>query len=242
MSFFNSQNTSIRWLVAELTVVVLGILIALAASAWWEGVALARWEENQLLALQIEFQDNLQLLEQTGYQHNQRADSIAKIHNFSTSNEIGTTAEFPIMELTNLVAWRTSDVASGTLDALLASGELGNIRNDELRQLLALWPARVLDSTEDENLGMHYIEFELAPRLASQDFLSAAYANRIAMVSNIRDYEPVDTLGKITITPELPGLIAARLAHQRLAAISISRLEQRAAAILELIDYELARR
>ena len=85
MPIFKTPNQSVRWLLAELSVVVLGILIAFWVSAWWEGVNLSRWEETQLEALRYELNQNLQVFERSGAQHLQKASSIENILDFKES-------------------------------------------------------------------------------------------------------------------------------------------------------------
>lgn len=243
MSIFKTPNQSFRWLLAELSIVVLGILIAFWVSAWWEGVNLSRWEETQLEALRYEFDQNFQLLELTGQQHWRRAVAIENVLDFADSNEIGSSREFPIAELAAIIAWRTSDIATGALDALLASGDLGNIQNDELRRVLAQWPAAVEDAKEDENLAKEFIEFELSPRLAEQGFLVQAYEQRLASLDAALNEIPQLPDGKmatVVVSSNLAGLLAARLAQQKLAAISIGNLQRGTAAIIEMLDRELA--
>ena len=79
--------------------------------------------------------------------------------------------------LAALIAWRTSDISNGTLDALLASGRLADIRDDRLRSALAGWPTVWEDAQEDESLARDFVETVLTPALLGQGVLPAAHAS-----------------------------------------------------------------
>ncbi len=109
--------------------------------------------------------------------------------------------------------------------------------------MLAQWPAAIEDAKEDENLAKEFIEFELSPRLAEQRFLVQAYEQRLANIdANLAELAPVSDgeMAVVVVSPDLAGLLAARLAHQKLAALSIARLQRFTAFTIELLDRELA--
>ena len=131
-----------------------------------------------MTALQAELSDNLARLDQIVSDHDRTAGALQAILDFATQEPVGSQRTFPDSVVAALVSWRTSDIYSGTLSALLASGALGELRSPELRERLALWPAIVNDAQEDETLSVEFVEMVLTPALAGEGVLARAHAAR----------------------------------------------------------------
>lgn len=63
MTIFKLPQQSIRWLLAEICVVVMGILLAISIDAWWQGLEDRRVEHALLQALATEFETNQEFLD-----------------------------------------------------------------------------------------------------------------------------------------------------------------------------------
>ena len=221
---------------AEVIIVVAGILIAFALDASWERWASARWEQTQLQALEVELSDNLTRLDEIISAHDRTASALRAILDFATQEPVGSRRTFPDSVVTALVSWRTSDIYSGTLSALLSSGELGDLGSPALRERLALWPAIVNDAQEDETLAVEFVEMVLTPALAGEGVLARAHAAR----SGPRMARPEVDLGvTVTATLTLSDLTAVRLSHERIARGSLLNVQDEIRGILNLIAAEL---
>jgi hypothetical protein len=135
---------------AELVVIVVGILVALAGDAWWDGLVERREEREAIASLADEFTASLRELELGSQHHRQIAETLRRL--------LGWTGPRPLLPGGDTVAVALNDAIGtyttyndrrGVLDGVIASGGLRLVRNDALRAMLAGWPAVVEDLTED---------------------------------------------------------------------------------------------
>ena len=220
--------------IAEVVIVVLGILIAFGLDSWWDARKAAAWERVELQSLREEFTANVEHIGNVLGAHEKTVAGVESIFEFAAGTP-GATSVFPDTVLTLMITWRTSEIATGTLDALLASGDLGKLRNPELRRDLAGLKAWVLDAQEKEVLARDFIEFVITPALLGQELLAPAYAARPPWGSAF----PSRSV-ELDASAELRDLAAARLAHLNLAIVSQVRLQDALREILTLLDEELA--
>ncbi len=164
-----------RDIITDIVVVVVGILIAFSLDALWD-----RWLERkegmlQLVVLEAEFTGNVEAIRTAAAGHQRlavRSGALFKLLQVSPSGQV---LEVPDTLLGASLAWRTADIPIAAVNALLASGRLHLIRDAELRNLLAAWPAEVQDADEDQLLGRDFVYQQLIPGLATR----AAIANLI---------------------------------------------------------------
>ena len=222
----------------EAGAIVVSILLAFALDAMWEERQLREWEVAQLQALRDELQENHTALNEVILTHDLNAEKMAAMMLQLEAIRSGEEVTFSANILAALVDWRTSDVAVGSIDALLASGRLGDIRNPELRKRLALWSSKVLDAQEDEIVAREFAEQIVASRLAGQGVLAAAYGERSMPGDPSRGRES-DRQITVAVTPEMLDMATARLVHSKMASYSISDLKNHIQEILDLLDAEL---
>jgi len=225
----------------ELVAVVGGILIAFSLDAWWDDRAEARWEVTQLHALHDEFSRNLGEFEAIQLSHERQARHVLRMLAEVAGAEPGTPMPFRDSVLADLVGWRTTDVSSGTLDALLASGRLTAMRNPDLRRMLAEWPAELHDGLEDEELARDFLVYSMAPRLAGEGVMFRAYTAHLGL-SNLPAALELEHDIEVTASVALADLLAERLRHLHYNAGSSVRLQELIGRILEVLEDELATR
>jgi hypothetical protein len=131
---------------AEVVIVVLGILIAFGLDSWWDSRMKLDWEFGQLALLRDEAQSNVEHIESVIDAHKRTAADVQLILTFATKEPFGEFASFKNGTVSSLIQWRTSEMTMGALDALLASGELGEISNPEIRTSLTAWKSMALDA------------------------------------------------------------------------------------------------
>lgn len=223
---------------AEAFAIVAGILIAFAIDAWWQERQDDRWQREQLVALRDEFEANLSSLDWVVRMDEHIAGNIDVLLDEAGRRQIGDTFELPNSTLASLIHWRTSDISTGSLDALLASGRLGDIDDDAIRLKLAEWPSNVHDVQEDEALTRDFVGNVVVPGLLGQGILDTAYRWRPR--PGFRE-QPADTqeMTTITVTPELLELATVRVSHARLAGYSVKRLQDDIRGLVGMIDAEL---
>lgn len=222
---------------AEVVIVVLGILIAFGLDSWWDSRKTLDWEHGQLGLLRDEAQSNVEHIESVIAAHERTAADMQVILTFASREPLGELVNLKNGAVSSLIQWRTSEMKMGALDALLASGELGEISNPVLRTSLTAWKSMALDAQEKENLARDFVEYVLTPTLSDEDYIAPAYAAR-------PPYGNSDELKSRNIevrsSAKLRSLSAARLGHIRMAIYSQNLSLEALQEILLLIDSELA--
>lgn len=235
------ENQNIPWLrlSAESGAIVASILLAFTLDAWWDQQQESGFERVLLESLQREFSQNISELDELSTRHQALGEDLESIRLVLREN-LGNSIDFDGWELSALVYWTTSDIATGTVDGLLASGELRLLSSSELRNLLAAWPAEIEDAQEDEILAREFIEFALTPSLLGQNVVSSLYLISIRQALPFTgEAESPQLPVQVTVTNELVDLTAVRIRHERYAMGSLLRLRAFARRILDMVEIEL---
>jgi len=201
----------LRWLLQGVGVAA-SVLLALAVDASWE-YRLARAEEQEALAqLSAEFTTNRERLGAARQRHTTIRQQALVLLSHIDSLRADPTHQVPDSLLPTLWAWHTYDPATGTLNSLIASGQLGLIQDDSLRAALASWPDRVADLNEDEVTMRDAVRDHLLP------FLARSVRLRRLLVGEDRDMEipPAPTslgppLDQVLLSVELENWLVDRV-------------------------------
>jgi hypothetical protein len=146
-------------------VIVASILLALAADAWWDSVQERTVERNVLSTIRAEFETNLEVLAQTSRSHRKALSAMQTV--ISASQSDSTDAEVPEGSIFNrIVSTPHYNPATGALASTIGSGQIGLIRNVELRNRLAGWDVIISDLVIDEQTRRDFVNHELRPALA----------------------------------------------------------------------------
>ncbi len=235
-----TETQNIPWarLAVEATAIVASILLAFAIDAWWSDREIDQWQTAQLRALRDEFSANLKSLDIIVQTHDSTVRSLESL--IAQIRDTNDTIQVTVSDaaLVALIAWRTSDISTGTLDSLLSSGKLAEIDNSDIRQSLAVWPSEVGDAQEDEILARDFVQNVVVQSLLGQGILEPAYRSR-PLPGDLDDEIEADSSTTFSISPELIDLATIRIIHSQMASQSISQLRVRIRQILELIDAEL---
>jgi hypothetical protein len=222
----------------EAAAIVASILLAFAIDAWWSDREIDQWQTAQLRALRDEFAANLKSLDIIVQTHDSTARSLESLIAQVRDTNEATQVTVSDAALVALIAWRTSDISTGTLDSLLSSGKLAEIDNSDIRQSLAAWPSEVGDTQEDENLARDFVQNVVVQSLLGQGILEPAYRSR-PLPGNLDEEIEADSTTTFSISPELIDLATIRIIHSQMASQSLSQLRVRIRQILEIIDAEL---
>jgi hypothetical protein len=235
-----TEAQKIPWnrLAVEAVAIIVSILLAFAIDAWWADREIDQWQSTQLRALRDEFTANFEGLEDIVRTHDSNAKILESLIAQMQGADDETLLTVSNIALVPLVSWRTSDISTGTLDALLASGKLADIDNSMIRRALAAWPSEVGDAQEDENLARDFVGNVVVPALLGQGVLATAYRSR-ALPGRVETEIDADSSTTISFSSELIELATIRIVHSRMASRSISLLRVRIQQILDLIDAEL---
>jgi len=137
-------------LVTEMIVIVASILLAFWIDAAWEERSERTREYQALNDLQVDFLENEERLQNAVDYGRVRIRSLEALAAIATSR-IPAPSRDSINSLFSQIIWFNAvDPVTSTLDGLKGSGELGILRRERLRTLLARWESHVRDTKEDE--------------------------------------------------------------------------------------------
>ncbi len=150
----------------EGVVIVASILLALAADAWWDGVQERAEERKVLSAIRADFEMNLEILAHTGEYHRRALVAMQNVISASRSDSVDAEVSEGAIFVSWVVATPHYNPATGALAAAIGSGQIGLVRNVELRNRLAGWDAIISDLVIDEQTRRDFVTHELLPALA----------------------------------------------------------------------------
>ena len=136
----------------EGVVIVVSILLAFALDAWWNSRGQRQEEAQVLETLHSEFQAAGTQLDRYLIVHQTTLTSIEAILQSARAAHAAGKAQVAVatVDLARTLIAPTFDPRTGTLDGLLASGRLGILGNENLRQRLSAWPGLLADASEEE--------------------------------------------------------------------------------------------
>ena len=160
----NVTNASeIPWkrITVEAVAIVGSILLAFAIDTWWNDRQDRAEELRTLRALSAEFELNAQWLAYSARSHAQTsasADALLEALRQSDQDNPAVVSDSDVYLVSGHLSFNP---ISGAYDAMLQSGTFRFIRNPEIRESLAAWPATVSDATEND----HLLRTILGPKL-----------------------------------------------------------------------------
>ena len=134
----------------ELVIVVLGVVIGFQVTAWGNERA-ARAQERELLrGLRAELAANVDLLDRVADEHRRTIAQARRVLAWTGPDP----ADVPANTMDTLVTSLITEMpayhpAMGEVEAMLGAGQLGLVRDDSLRTMLASWPT-VLERLQAE--------------------------------------------------------------------------------------------
>ncbi len=241
-----TRKERIQWSVitVEGIAIVISILLAFAIDAWWEE---NRERETESLALSLlvkEFRQNLQQLEQTREGHTDALNATEQLLSMVAPDDgsppdTQTVAPLLVSCLTN----HTFDPRLGTLESLIASGNLQLLRDLELQSMLTEWPTAMMNMLQWQQIERENTEQFMLPY--TYDFVS--YSNILAALNpgdekyNLGDFQPgpfSSDFGKLFASLRFEGMLNSRRINLRELIEQSHRLEENAAAILERLEQQ----
>jgi hypothetical protein len=164
-------------LVLEGLVVVISILLAFALDAWWGRRAADAEMDQELASVRRELETNRLLI-------SNEINALERITAASAAlvDELAASSGAQVVSVPDTLAflvasWAPSlDASFGAIDALISSGRLAGVENEELRLGLARLRGRVADAVEDE----------LAARQISLDHQWSLFMSRMDLRAVVR--------------------------------------------------------
>ena len=181
-------SARIRWFAAEILVVVVGVIIALAINAWWQSRQNAASEAQYLMLLSRDL-DEMQahLTELRAFEQAQIRDGVQAYRILSARTRTPEDQRQASVDMTNLTMRRTMTPSNATYTDLLSTGNLRLISNRALRDRIVSFYAETGRLIEIHNKNNEKIADDLFVPLIFGDGL---FYNR--GTSNIVEIAPID--------------------------------------------------
>lgn len=226
----NARDIPWQRLIAESTAIVISILLAFSIDAWWtERQNIAR-EVRQLQALIAEFDGNRSILD---------AD-INRLRGLTTNLDnitktLSTVSEGSDVEVADRYFWSIRyggivDLSTGTLDAMISSGDLGLLHNESLRSALSAWSAKLNEVQTDQQTLRDFTGSEIIPYLGTLGDFSSL------VLSGANGNDASDNLRTVRSTGRLRTSLAYKLLMARVALIKLEDLEAKTDSAIELLN------
>lgn len=206
-------------MIAEGAVIVASILLAFALDAWWDASQRSRETADLLAALDEEFA--LAAAELDGTLAGQRF--VVAAADTALGRLRAGESRIPAGDVAWVLDAPTSDINQGTLATLMASGGLERLPSQQLRALLAGWPAAVADIQEEELEARSFVRTQLMPYLSGvTDIGIALRAGRGAAAGDIE----VPTDQRLINLLEVRRFYAQRVINERTQSLVDDTLDQ----------------
>ena len=232
----------------EVAVIVLGILLALAADAWWDERLRQDREFGLLLALQEEFEANAEELEQTGRAHLVLLEDA--LHLLEQGRAGPVEREGVSRSVAGLLSEYRTDLNNGVLNGYLATADPELLRNDKIRSALAAWPAVIDQLWQEEMRARRLVDEEISPFLVENGDVAATFRISDGFTSAGRDRlvpiriaaDSANRNAAILDDQEFLNLVALRVRAEREALYKHEQVSVAHDALLGLLKAEIARR
>ena len=222
--------------------IVASILLAFAIDAWWGGVKDRATESEILVGLEAEFERHVAELERREARSERFVDRLTALLTLHAGApelpELPELPEVPVLDTMLLAAIYTPTWdPGGGVNALQASGRIELIRNPDLRDRLAEWPAVVEDRREGGVQIRRLVRRSIVPHLGTMGIsLSRAFGTVMNWPPPIQSEAGAARVYRALATDSrLRALLEFRLAWQIVTVGDYASARREAFEVLELI-------
>lgn len=234
-----SKLTTWRWLLAEIGIVVVGILIAFSLNSWWDGRTAAAREQAHLIALRADFRQNVERLDALAASQDRVSRASRAL--LVVARDQGSVSPDSIDRLMGQVFSSDQfDPVMGAYENLVNSGGLAQIRDEGLRGELASFAAMVEARYAEQFSLALYLDF------------NRAFMGRLGWADQIVGDGPVGEAGAGTAAPEggrwnaavlddpvFQDHLAFRFISERQVADLYRELAGQARSVLERVESQI---
>lgn len=168
----NNFNKYLLYAIGEIILVVVGILLALQINNWNEARKRNIEEEKLLTALIEDFNENKVRLEKAISRETDMVRMSKSLIKAMQSDQKAIPPDSIRFWVTSgAKSWWKTEFVTGTYDAMVSSGNISILENDNLKRVLSQFSADIDSGFEDHYESMHYliemnkISAEIAPTL-----------------------------------------------------------------------------
>ncbi|MEM8507091.1 MAG: DUF6090 family protein [Bacteroidota bacterium] len=156
--FENRLGNYLLYAVGEIVLVVVGILLALQINNWSEAQKQQKEEKKLLTALLEDFTENKTRIEATLHLETnmlQLSRSLIQAMQSEKSTIHPDTLRFWVAS--GAKSWWKTEFVTGTYEAMVSSGKVDILENDDLKQVLSQFSADITSGFEDHYESMQYL-------------------------------------------------------------------------------------
>ncbi len=227
--------------ISESVLIIVSILAAFAIDAWWQERQEKQQEQRILAALKAEFESNAERLPWYIEFHRKSAEFGQRLLNELHEAGPQGSVSVPSVQLLYLISTPSADMQQGALDAILQSGELRFISDQEIRERLAGWPRLVVDATENAQLLRQVWNPKLHSALARRiDLAPVARVDEACIVKPEELNCRQDVIG-LPYDTEVIGQMVPAQGYSAEAMRELGVLREGALEIVQLLDGALQR-
>ncbi len=157
----NKFSKYMLYAIGEILLVVIGILIALQINNWNEDRKDKRLEQNYLSKIHEEFKKNKEQFDLTISMHKQSYESSNWI--IENYNKLDINIDTLRKHLLVFRYSYTYNPSKSSIDAVINSGKLGVIRDNELSNKLIEWHELITDYQEEEIISRNFFDKFIVP-------------------------------------------------------------------------------
>lgn len=183
----NKLSKYLLYAAGEILLVMIGILLALQVNNWNEKRKTKAIELDYLIALEEEFEFNLEAIEKSMKLCNSNIINALSLFDYFTPNEVSIDDnEFIKLlggSIFNEIQLRHSE---GVLNEMVSSGKLGLISNAKLKKQLAAWSGKIVKVRfqEEEHSRYRYLISEFVEKNSNmREFVISYYSNAVFDIS-----------------------------------------------------------
>lgn len=225
----------LRRLVPEMIAIVVSILLAFSIDAAWEARSQRLREHQALSGLQADFletQKEVQDFVDHGQRRITRLEALAAV---ATGRAPAPSRDSINFLLGEIIWFNKLDPTTSTLYALQGSGELGILRNERLRRLLATWETDLGDTKEDESLLMQSTFTDLWGWYRRGPPMANPFG---VLPEAVLSQDSVDILPYL-VTREFQNLVTQQYALQLVVNGNLAETDSLISEILDVVAAEL---
>ena len=235
-SSISKFGVALRSSARDVSLIVIGILIAFFLDAWWDDQIEQREIADTLHAVYVDFLSTKDELSAVLYENTKYIDSVTRLISLELDDieRLNATAKANLTKLLP-TGGITFDPVLGSLNALISSGQLNKVPNIPVRSLIAAWPALMDEIGEDQKI---LIDMYMAQQNRSVDLgiYLVGLRGELADDSLQADDQILTTV--LQDSEMLNRLSAHRAAIQYLNE-ELSEVEKHLGMILQLLEQEL---
>lgn len=224
----NARDIPWPRLIAESSAIVISILLAFSIDAWWTERQETVREERQIQALIAEFEGNRSTLDYDLDRLREVTSNLDELTNNLSSVSVGDDVTVFDRYFWSVRQGGIVDPSTGTLDAMISSGDLGLLQNESLRSALSEWSAKLDQIQTDQQTLRNFTGSELIPYIGTLGDFSSLVLTR----SNNKASDKVRT---VQSTGRLRTSVAYKLLMSRVALGKLEILEAKTETIIDLL-------